>query len=156
MSPLAPLVGNKFLRLCLSLVTLTVSRNADQVFCLKKKKTSLNWGLLFLILLPGLCVWGRKSAEVKSYSHNTLSRIHAINITCHSSLWLLTLVIWLEVVFPGISTVRLLLFLPFPQCLHTQPPTMCQLYHLNTPVALWLKILFQVSRSQVLCLPGRA
>lgn len=33
---------------------------------------------------------------------------------------------------------------------------MCQIYHLNALVGLWLKILFQVSWSQVLCLPGRA
>ena len=118
---------------------------------------SLDWYLSDILLMTslGLQVWGRNFTDVKSYSHHTLSGIRAIDITCHSSLWL-TLIIWLEVVFPGVSTVKLFLYLPFPQCLLTQPPTMCQIYHLNALVGLWLKILFQVSWSQVLCLPGRA
>lgn len=89
-------------------MTLTILKSTGQVIC----KMSLNWGLsdAFLIIIPGLWVWGRKSTEVKCYSHHTISRIHAINVTS-----LITVVVNLdhlaEGVFPGVSTVKLLLFL---------------------------------------------
>lgn len=60
----------QFLRLALSLMTLSALRSTDQVFC----RTSHNWDSsdIFLMVRLGLWVWGRKTTEIKYHSHQIL------------------------------------------------------------------------------------
>ena len=75
-----------FLRLSLLLITLTVLKCIDQVFC----RISHTWdlsGAFFMIILR-LCVFERKILDIKCHFHHIIARIHTIRMTLHHCYWL--------------------------------------------------------------------
>ncbi|CAK7307903.1 hypothetical protein VULLAG_LOCUS13609 [Vulpes lagopus] len=93
MSPQTPLSFDSFSDCSCFLRIMAVLRTG-QIFY----KKSLNWDLSDVSLMINLGLWvcRRKTTEVKCPSHPLLSRVHTINMT---SLWMLTLITWLEVMF---------------------------------------------------------
>lgn len=73
----------QFHRLSMFLITLKVSRNSVWYF------VGCPWNLsdVFFMIRLGLCVWGRKSTEIKCHSRVITVRVHAINMIYHSWCW---------------------------------------------------------------------
>lgn len=96
-----------FRRLSLLLITLTVLRGTDQVFC----RISHSWDLsgAFLMIILRLCVFERKIIDIKCHFHHIIPRIHTIRMTVHHCYWLLSHG-WSSIV--RFLTIRLLFYPP--------------------------------------------
>lgn len=62
----------QFLKIFLIFYDLPICRNIGQVFC----RMSLNWDLskVFLMIILGLQMWGRKPTELKCHSHQIIPK----------------------------------------------------------------------------------
>lgn len=61
-------------------MTLTVLRNADELFC--RMFFNLGFSDVLLMIRLALCVLGRKSTEVKGHFHHNIPKASVITMTC--------------------------------------------------------------------------
>lgn len=87
---------------------------------------SLSMTYTFVMSRPELCVLGRRTTEIKFNSHHIISRVHPIRYDL-LPLFMLTLIIWLEVVVVSFLHCEVTVFPPFPYCSVWKKVTMCHL-----------------------------
>lgn len=91
----------------LVLVTLRVLGSTSYVFC--GMSFTLDMFGIFLMLRL-VCIWGRKTSQVKCHSHHIIARVEAPNMMLTNDEGLIT---WLRYCLQVFFTIKVLFFPPF-------------------------------------------